>query len=441
MNYNLRDLLRQVSEEKNDIKDNRYTHYTSYGPESKYQILDQNLTKFWDGYCNIVTDQIENNEESDICLAELSGNVMPLLQEFIFKFEDDELTGEDDIWEPYTDNFLGWLCYLYQTLLQQYFNIVDENMLMVVVMESIDHWFEYTQTGKVFVIKVRLQFPNARIDVKTQDNFIRNEMITLLRKNNVMSKMERQPIGDWDTIMIKNLKTTPIMLFGSTSAKNIPALKIVHIWNKITKLMIDEYIEPAELEISEAFNMNLHEHVRNGTVDLGIFKASVHEFHWLPMYLSIHYGSNTLLLKKTVDKKVVNKYDQTDARVFGSKSQFEYNESEGLDMAGKLLQILSPVRYQQESYWLDIGRALYHTDHGGNNGLLIWTKQTIHATKDLQQLPAFMNDGIHAQREDIIKEVCRNNYDLFGLCNITIKTLGIFAKKDDLDGNDLWHRG
>ena len=110
-------------------------------------------------------------------------------------------------------------------------------------------------------------------------------------------------------------------------------------------------------------------------------------------------------------------------------------------MAGKLLQLLSPVRYQQESYWLDIGRALYHTDHGGNNGLLIWTKQTIHALKDVEQLPVFMYDGIHAQREDIIKEVCRNNYDLFGLCNITIKTLGIFAKKDDLDGYDLWHRG
>ena len=439
MNYNLRDLLRQVSEEKNDIKDNRYTHYSSYGPESKYQIQDQNLTKFYDGYCSIVTEQIENEEEPNLCLAEIPGNIMPLIQEFLFKFEDEEVD-EEEGWEPYTDNFLGWLCYLYQNILIQYFNIVDENVLMVVVMESVDHWFEYTPTGKVFVVKVRLQFPNARIDVKSQENFIRNEMITLLRKNNIMSKMERQPIGDWDTIMLKSTKT-PVMMYGSSSAKNIPILKIVHIWEKITKLMMDESYEPGEIEIEDAFNMNLHEHVRNGTVDVGIFKSEVLENHWNPMYLSLHYGSNTLLMKKSVDKKVFSKYDQTEARVFGMKSKFEYNEGEGIDMACKLLQIISPVRYQQESYWLDIGRALYNTDHGGNNGLLIWTKQTLHATKELEQLPAFLMDGVHQQREDIIKEVCRNNYDLFGQSNITIKTLGDFAKKDDMEGYNRWHNG
>ena len=206
MNYNLRDLLTQVSEEK--VADNRYTHYTSYGPESKIQILDQNMTKFWDGYCNIVAEQIEHNEEPTICLAELPGNVMPLLQEFIFKFEDEEIE-EDEAWEPYNDTFLARLCQLYQHILTQYFNIVDDHMLMVVVMESLNHWFEYTPTGKILMIKVRIQFPNARIDVKVQDNFIRNEMITTLRKNNIMSKMERHPIGDWDTIMTKNLKKLP----------------------------------------------------------------------------------------------------------------------------------------------------------------------------------------------------------------------------------------
>ncbi len=437
MNYNLRDLLRQVSEGKNDIKDNRYTHYTSYGPESKHQILDQNLTCFYDTYCTIVTEQIENEEEPNLCIAEIPGNIMPLLQEFLFKFEDEEVN-EEEGWEPYTDNFLAWLVYLYQNLLIQYFNIVDENVLMAVVMESVDHWFEYTPTGKVFVIKVRLQFPNARIDMKTQENFIRNEIITLLRKNHIMSKMERQPIGDWDTIMLKNTNT-PIMMYGSSFSKNIPILKIVHIWEKITKLMMDESYEPGEVEIINAFSMNLHEHVRNGTVDLGIFKTECLEQHWFPMYLSIHYGSNTLLMKKNIDKKVFNKYDQTEARVFGMKSSFEYNEGEGIDMACKLLQIISPIRYQQESYWLDIGRALYNTDHGGNNGLLIWTKQTLHATKELEQLPAFLMDGVHQQREDIIKEVCRNNYDLFGQSNITIKTLGNFAKKDDADEYSRWH--
>ena len=215
---------------------------------------------------------------------------------------------------------------------------------------------------------------------------------------------------------------------------------MVHIWEKITKLMIDEGCEPGEVEIFDAFDIMSHEHVRNGIVDIGIFNIEIHEYHWLPMYLSIHYGNNTLLLKKSIDKKVVNKYDQTEEKMFGAKSKFQYNEGENIDMACKLLQLISPIRYQQESYWLDIGRALYDTDRGGNNGLLIWTKQTFNAVKELETLPDFLYDGVHAQREDIIKEVCRNNYDLFGVSNITIKTLGIFAQKDDLEGYDLWHK-
>jgi len=112
MNYQLRDLLGRVSEE--NVINNRYTHYTAYGPESKWKISDHHLTEFWDGYCSSIYNNIMNDQElDDFCLAEIPPNVIPLIQEFIFKFQDDE----EDNWEPYDDQFLAHLCFLYQQML------------------------------------------------------------------------------------------------------------------------------------------------------------------------------------------------------------------------------------------------------------------------------------------------------------------------------------
>lgn len=435
MNYELRDLLSRVSED--NAVSNRYTHFTAYGPESKWAISNQYLTDFWSSYCTAIYTHITNDEEiEDYCLAEIPGNVIPLIQEFVFKFQDED----DDDGEPYNDHFLANLCFLYQQMLIKYFNVPEEKVLMVVVMESLEHWFEEDDSGKCMLIKIRLQFPNARIDVKTQDNFIRKEMISILRKNNMVSLMNKQPIGDWDSIMNKNIANTPLMMYGS-SYENIPRLNEIHVWGKITQDMIDEQEEPGELSVSEAFKYKFHEHVRNKTVDMKLFKEKVEAEYWLPMYLSLGYGSNTLLLKEEYNKKN-NKIINADNLIFGqSRSKFEGNDDENLEMATKLLSIISPARYLQESSWMDIGKSLYHIDMGGSMGLNMWIKHTSNALKDVAELPSYIYDGIHHHYEDIVSEVCRYNYDTFGQSYITMKTLGTFARSDNPKIYNEWHKG
>jgi len=438
MNYELHDLLNNVTEEPGQY--NRYTHCTTMNNETKWYIPDQYLNEFWSKYCKLVFNQLMNEDESnDVCLAELPTNVIPLIQEFIFKFQDDD----DDVenWEPYDDQFLAHLCLLYQEMLIKYFNVPEEKVLMVVVMESTNHWEETQGDTKYMLIKVRLQFPNARIDVKTQDTFIRKEMISILRKNNMLAEMHRQPIGDWDTIMCKNASSTPIMLYGSTPTPTIPKLKEIHIWGKITQEMIEYNEEPAELSVKDAFNVNFHEHVRNKTVNKKTFDIGQDSEYWLPLFLSIGYGKNTMLLKTEFNKKSNVKIVNTDTCVFGqSRSKFEGNDDENLDMAMKLLSIISPVRYLQESSWLDIGKSLYHIDRGGQMGLAMWIKHTNNALKDVDELPSFIQDGVYARTDDIINEICRYNYDTFGQSYITMKTLGHFARSDNLKIYNEWHK-
>jgi phage/plasmid-associated DNA primase len=109
-------------------------------------------------------------------------------------------------------------------------------------------------------------------------------------------------------------------------------------------------------------------------------------------------------------------------------------------MACKLLSIVSPIRFLQESSWLDIGRALYHISHGNVQGLNVWIKYTMSAFKDVAVLPLFMNDDASVDKNDIINNNCTYNYDTFGQSCITIKTLGYFAKTDNLKLYNDWHK-
>jgi phage/plasmid-associated DNA primase len=426
MNYNLHELLKDLSENDDD---KNYTHVTTYD-NTKWVIHNQNMTSLWEQYCALVHKEA-TNDESHLCLAEYPMNDMPLIQEFIFKFEDD---GADN-WEPYDEQFICWLCYLYQKILKDFFNIVDSQQLTVVVLESINHWIENDTKGEYLLFKLRIQFPYAKISVKEQDTLIRQEMMTLLRKNNIMAKMQRQPMGDWDSMMSKNIKSTPILLYGSQSTDKVPKLKLIHIWPDIALDLLESNEEPGELDIDDVFTINDHTLVFNGVINTQIFKDDLINEYWLPLYLSIHYGSNVLLLKNNTKKKRKN-----DVSYAFNKDKTKVIKEDALDFAETLLKLINPNRFLQESFWLDIGRALYNTNC--KNGLLMWTKYTLQVTKMLTKLPLFINKLINKHdldHVDIVTEACRQQYDTFGTSHISVKTLGIYAREDDLEGYKKWH--
>jgi phage/plasmid-associated DNA primase len=425
MNYNLHELLKDLSE---DDGDKNYTHVTTYN-DQKWVIPNQNITPLWEQYCSMVTKEA-NNDDAHLCLAEYPINDMPLIQEFVFKFEDDGA----DAWEPYDEQFICWICYLYQKILKDFFNIVDSQQLTVVVLESINHWLE--ADGDYLLLKLRIQFPYAKISTKEQDTIIRQEMISALRKHHVMAKMKRQPIGDWDQLMTKNIKSTPILLHGSQSSPQVPKLKLIHLWPEIDLELLNTNCEPQELDIQDVFNVNDHLFVFNGVLDTKVFKEHDPDEYWLPLYLSIHYGSNVLLLKKGPKKKQKKNYSYA-----FSKDKCKLEPQSKLDFAESLLNILNPNRFLQESFWLDIGRALYNTDC--KNGLQVWTKYTLQVTKSLNQLPRFitkLNINNLLNQEDIVTEACRQHYDTFGSSHITVKTLGIYAREDDFHKYQEWHK-
>lgn len=463
MEPELRDLLRTVATEP--IGES-HTHVSLYGPHARWTIRPETQTAFWTGYCDLVDLKIHGRDGvpaeplANLCLAERPIEVMPQIAKLTFRFQVDP-TVDNDHWEPYDDDFLHLLCHTYQTVLSEYFRITAENQmeLVAVVMESQTHWYEEDRENnqRFMLMEVRLQFPYARIDAGMQARLVRPRVIQLLRNNNVMAKMQRQPIGDWEQIISSTISNEPVPMYGSTEIPDRPKLELTHIWSYITHEMIEDGIQPDEIDLEDAFVPQNHSHVQQQAVSPEIFQPEDQGgqtlAYWLPMFLSLGYWPTVLLPKETVNNngrfnnhlRLLNT-QPGQTRVFGvgARPNEEIDESE-MELAERMIPLMETSRFFREAFWLDIGKALYVSDEGGENGLRSWIHHTERALNGVTKIPDFMltADDLAKPGERAlgsVAETCRGLYYTFGTSAITVRTLAWYAREDSPERYATWHR-
>lgn len=447
MEPQLRDLIRAVASESSA---DGYTHVSLYGPHSRWCIRPHTQAAFWTGYCELV-DKFKHGDGTaepdpfaNMCLAERPQDVMPTVAKFTLRFQVDP--NDDDTWEAYDDNFLYWICHTYQTVLAELFliNTEQEVELLAVVSESSTHWYEDNQdTGESFlVMEVRIQFPYARVDAGMQNRLVRPRVIQLLRSTNVMSKIQRQPMGDWDQIIEADTVNNPLPMYGSSSVAGRPKLEVTHIWHHITSEFLELESIPQEIDLQDAFVPNNHTHVQQQAVKSDIFDADVPLEFWLPMFLSIGYWPTVLLPKEdirdngrfTQQVRLMNTQAEQQ-RPFGAGGRPVQREDDSdAELAERLIPMISNQRFLRESFWLDIGKALYVSNEGSDNGLLSWIRHTERAVNGVQPQPAYMLVA------GTINETCRNLYYTFANSSITVKTLAWYGREDAPDRYASWHR-
>lgn len=430
MNYNYRDLIRKVGE--NCVREQDATHVL-VGEEKKLVINNQNMTTFWEEYCNLVYMEADVNETC-LNLAEMVINEIPLMQDFLFRFKVEE--GDLEDWCPYENDLIGSIALLYQNVLKEYYNIIDDNQLIVVVLESSGYWFE---SKDVVVMRMRLQFPNTKIEVTAQTGFIKTEILNQLRKKNIVGKFVLQPLDSWEKMMQKN----NCMLYGGC-VKGELKMKLIAIWGKLTERMIENgeiNDDNNDMKVKDVFDLNKHSQVYRGIVDTRIFRKEIQYEYWLPMFLSIHYCSNVQLIKENMEKKAIKYTEVKDDHIFGErvKKDIDDNEDE-IMLAVIFLDMIAPKRFMQESYWLDIGRGLYKHDEG----LQLWIRYTLNSAKGIEILPYFfkkiVGETTEGNNEAIITQACNHKFDTFTSTRITVKTLAEFASEDNYNMYEEWHK-
>ena len=447
MEPELRDLLRTVA---TDPIGDSHTHVSLYGPHARWTVRPHNQTEFWTRLCDLVDrktngrDGVPPEPFANMCLAERPQEVMPQIAKLTFRFHAD--TTDEETWEPYDDEFLHWLCHTYQTVLSEYFRITTETQmeLVVAILESVTHWYdEDRETGQRFMLmEIRLQFPYGRIDAGMQNRIVRPRVIQLLRHNNVMAKMQRQPVGDWEQIISTNTANEPVVMYGSCEVQGLPKLELTHIWPQITRESLDSGLQPDEIALEDSFVPQNHVHVQQQTVRADIFEGDRPLQYWLPMFLSLGYWPTVLLPKQEVNDggrfttqlRMLNVQPEPQ-RVFGTGNHpREEADQSDMELAERMIQMINPQRFLREAFWMDIGKALYISDEGGDNGLLSWIRHTQRSLTGVTNVPDYMRVA------DTLEDTCRNLYYTFANSPITVRTLAWYAREDSPDRYANWHR-
>lgn len=425
MEPELNDLLRSVGEK---CTSGAWTHATLYNGATKWKVAPENYGKFWDKYCDLV---MKDNKNS-LCLSESVQQVIPLISNFRLKFQ----MGDDDEFEPYDDHFLQKICATYQKILVENFMLTEENdaELCVIILES-DHWTEESNGENYMNLDIRLQFPYAKIALDLQNKVIRPKVIQSLRNSNVLSQLERQPIGDWEDIIYKYSQNGHIVMYGSSENKNVPKLRKTHIWGDVTEILDDtEYDFVIEdYEIEDILSLANHAHVQNGLIDPHLLGQSNPE-RLLPLFLSVDYWNKFTMVK--TDKIQMNKFDISphhSQMPFGfNTNQNKNNDLTNADMCEVFIKMLNHDRFTKESFWLDIGKALYNANNGDENGVLSWIGHSERIYEKINSIPNFLSDKN-------IEEHCKNIYRTFTNEHITVKTLAWYARQDAPRLYSSWH--
>lgn len=426
MDPELRDILGKVAD---DQVGGPHTHITMYGTQTRWSVKHHNLTAFWNEYCKLV-DKKMNGDIPDpyagLCLAERPQSIMPVIGKFIFKFHDND---EEEDWMPYDDHFLVALVSVFQSVLADNFKLSEEQTeLMAVVLESNNCWYEDSPDRKQKFVcwEIRIQFPYAHVDAGLQTEIIYPKVLAMLYTNNVLRGLAQQPIGSWEKMLNSQAANEPLIMYGSGEVPGRPKLVYKHIW----PLIEPDMRIPDDFPLEAAFIPNNHEHVQKKAVSEADLFNTDREY-LLPLFLSVGYWPAVVFPKEQ---------RQIHTLVIQPQQTPTYNQQRVLDevltdleLAERIIPMLKAHRYTLEPYWLDMGKALYKADSGGENGVMTWIRCSERAMTGLI-IPNFMSAA------GTIAETCRTIYHTFASTAVTVKTLAWYAREDNPDLYANWHR-
>lgn len=398
MNQDLTNLLNKLS-----CSDTvNVTHVSYYGPNNKYNISGANLKNFWIEYCKLV----DNNSE-DLCMGEIPGQYVPLIVDFTFKFHKDST-------DTYEEKFIISLVYCIQQAILETITTSNTGEELACVFLFSDEVID----TQYITSRYRFQFPKCKTLSSVQNRFIRPVIIDTIRRENILSYLKEQPIGDWENIISQCNGVDPYSMYGSVTNPNEAVLNLGEIYDYVQQEHI-ENCSPKTYDINEFFDFAKHEHIIKNLIPMSIFTDDKN--YWLPFFLSLSYWPKISHLQVTIEDSSIT--NSLSTQKFSNSTNISYSIEQETEeqKAERFITMLKRDRAEKISSWLDVGRVLSKIFKGSKQGLQLWIN--------------FTNISDEFDEED-----CRKYYNSFAKNYLTIKTLAWYAKVDSPAEYEKWHK-
>lgn len=339
----------------------------------------------------------------------------PLFDTFVFK-SDGELECSRD---------------LYLTLVKAYNKTIKELVdgneeLNLVVLER-----PLYKEVRNYYFEVRIQSPFCRINREFHKNYFHKSLLKNL-KTKPESFFENQRLLKKTWTNILNEIPDYVELYGSFD-------KVPPHYSPTKEFVRDEKKQPFllykcygprynEITLCDIFKYDIHESFEL-VEDFEDYESMIEgneqlrkENFYLPIILSMYYREEMSELKIELDD------DESETETIGNDeppSVYDAENPTDFEIIKILIECLSDDRFDQENFFLDIGRAIYNSMEYDllKVGLEYW--------KELSK---------RSQNKDINEEFCDENYFLFDSQNyVSCKTVAWYAKEDNKEKYDEWH--
>ena len=350
-----------------------------------------------------------------LSIGENISNYTPIISEFLFKFDNTEIR------KFFDESLTTHIMLILQSTIQEMFIMSDNYVELICVLCESERWFE---KGKS-LIRVKFQFPFCKTSKKTVNDTFRNTVIRKLRETGTNKLFHSStPVGDWDSHLLK-LETSVPLYGSSANPKTQPPVVMSGIYG------FSEASEtPIEVALTDVFDFKQHSFIQNQKCDtdsIGLIESDCDideddEFamYTLPMFLSIYFYKGITMLQNSdktpvpirENRGIEEEEEDDDEEETKSKSDYE--------MCLELCKQLSQHRFNEEQYFLDIGRAFYSSTKGHPKGLSGWISTCVYSEK-------------------FDRKFCEERYEDFQEDRVTVRTLGWYFRMDNFDKYTDWH--
>lgn len=334
---------------KNHWSDTKSYNYISFfSPKTNIQLPSSEYANFWQNYCDLV----EKGSEG-LYLGEKNQEYMPIIihGEIHYPSDMNHFMFEDQFIVPFI--------FCVQKAVEDNLQISDKDLATCFIYSDQDNCI---RRENYLVFPFRIQMPKCRTEPNIQKNNIIPDIINYLRKNNVLGRLNQQPINDWNSILQINSSSEPCELYGSrkTFNDNKSAITSIRYFNRMSNM--DDI--SSETDLQSIFNKCSHSFANLGLIK----KEDIDEYdtdYWLPLFLSLDYSKDVCVPKEKVN-------------VNTAKRKYGKTKDERIQ---RFLDMIPSKEYHNRALWLDVGKALFNEYNGTEIGLEKWKSVAKHTSE------------------------------------------------------------
>ena len=416
------------------------TYMKTYGLKQRFAVIPQRLGEYLDAVCELCHDDEDaekaefRDEDGDAAseddetlvdfkpfghpVAEMiSKRTIPVMVKMHIPFT---LT-LDQRNEPaiYDHGFVIKATSCIQSVLFSRLNIGPSFVELLTVVEESRLWSTgpaqaagtTRDSSSLSYVDIRFTFPYCQVDVSYQRKKLLPEIIEALRQRKVMAALNIQPTADWPLIVQPIGDMIP--LYRGKDDRNAAPMTLSHIYGVITDTDAEsEDVEEKELDI-KIFNPENFQYVFSKVTPATFLSKDVELKYWLPIFLSIHFWQGETTIKE------IEALASADAHI-------EYDETvtskDPKVMITHLLPLLVVDRVNIEPFWREIGQIIFNIFGQTDDGLSL-----------------FIDHSSKSSEKGRDREACIEYYRQLTKNHLTIKTIGWYARADNLKKYQTWH--